>query len=434
MKKTILFIMILLLFSITFCGRSNEKTDDLSKDLNPIKVENIYKGKDFEKPISILDEKPNIKLKIGICKSVSGGLLLLADGLGFFEEQGLYPDFIVYPNNETLVNTFRYGNIDVAPIGLYDSMILLLNDVEFLGVVPMTYKGTLFATSNNSKITEFSKLKDAKLGLTKNSIDLFLLHKGLEIENKINISDIKIYYLPREIMLDAFNKKYIDGGFFNSFYSPNFETTNVLYDPTRFGSYRVETLLINKQFMNEHREAIKLIIRAYKKALMTYIQNKTIALQVICDANRLNVNLMEFEKALGYEPIIPIMDTTIDGIASLQKNETTMRNDFFHPNGIYNKEALEIINFIMNNIEEYKDPKYKENFEDIYLKLLRSKCFNILYLAETGFEYIKVEQKKITPEMKEKWKTNIVVNINEELKYIDYSIYGINTREDKNNN
>jgi ABC-type nitrate/sulfonate/bicarbonate transport system substrate-binding protein len=414
-------------FSISFCGSSEEQQsiEEEFSELQKVKVQSVDQVTDIEEKVNITQEKPDIRVSIGIYKSVSSGIILLGDALGYFNEVGLYPKIICYSDYESLVKAFQNGTVDMAPIGLYESIQLLLDEVEFLGVLPLTYKGITLATHPNSSIRSIRSIINGRIAISDRLIDRFLLHKGLKAHQDIEPDDLSLFYVPRTQIFDAYNKGLIDGGFFTSFECPPIHEINVIFEPTRFASYKVETMLVSNEFAEDNREGISLFIKGYKNALATYKQHRRTSIEIITHENRLNVSQRDFEKAVAFEPVIEVTDRYIQNrIEGVTNNENVLRNMFFHPNGIYNKEANEILDYIIQNVEPYTESTYRSRVEDIKLKLLRSTYFNILYLAETGFDYIPIQGINVTEVMKNQWKDNIR-DVKSISTTIDFTKYGL---------
>ncbi len=427
-------ILVTLFLLFCFCGNSGNTSGNKvdTDDLYTIKTKEIKETGKIEEKISILDEKPEIKVNIGIYKSSSAGILLLADALNFFEEQGVYPKFTLYPDYPSLVKAFKNKEVYIATIGLYKSLLLLLEGFEFSGVLPLSYKGITFAGHYRENLTNISSLKDKNIGFTEDTVDYMLLYKALNTAG-LDFDDVKLYSMPKEVIKKSFDEGYIDAGFFTGLYHPPMKDINVILGPTRYNTYKIETLLISKDFVNDEKEAVELIINAYKKALLYYKQHKESALEIISDKNRLDIAPEKFEQILGYEPLIDITKSKTEEINQIETNEDTIRNKFFHKNGIYNKEANKILDFIVNNIDKYKKNEYEEKLKDIKLKLLRSRYFTVIYLASSGFNYEQVDKVKIDPSLKKNWNKTLKKADESKYKNIDFSIYGLKKREETEN-
>lgn len=418
------FILSTVLFTFCYCGNSGSGAGENNGEdaLYTIKTKEIKEIEEIEEKISILDEKPEIKVNIGIYKSSPGGILLLADALNFFEEQGVYPSFTLYPDYPALVEAFKKGKVDIATIGLYDSLLLLLEDIEFVGVLPLSYRGITFASKYKNNIKTITPLKGKDIGITEDSVDYILLHTALSTAG-LDFDDVNLYTMPKPVIKKAFDENYIDAGFFSSLYHPPMTDINIILGPTRHKAYKVENLLINKEFVNDEKDAIELIIDAYKRALLYYKQHKDSALEIISHKNRLDVSPREFEKMLSYEPLIEITNNKKDGINDVETNEDIIRNKLFHTNGIYNKDTGIMLDFIVNNIKKYKDKKYKDKLEDIKLNLLRSRYFTVIYLASVGFEHENIDNIKISTEMKTKWAKTLTKSDENKYKKINPADY-----------
>jgi ABC-type nitrate/sulfonate/bicarbonate transport system substrate-binding protein len=138
MKKA--FLLMLLLFLILGCSDSQAEKGESFSDIPTIETPTIIKNNSINYPESILKNKEQVDISIGVYHSVSGGLLFLADGLEYFEKNGLNVTMKLYSDYKTLLDGFKKGEVDVATIGLYESIMLALEDIDFIGLAPLIWK------------------------------------------------------------------------------------------------------------------------------------------------------------------------------------------------------------------------------------------------------------------------------------------------------
>ncbi len=431
-KRILLSIIIVCSMFIVFCGNSERIIENSFADMPTMEV-NTSSRKDLTSPDSILNETNKVDITIGVYHSVSGGLLFLADGLDFFSANGLNVTIRLYGDYNSLVEGFKNQEVDVATIGLYESMIMALEDIDFVGVAPLiwrqlyymasrdeyieklktelaerirnTRKGNIISTEeviedkikvsyrvNGTKQEEIFDIRDIKnlkgkiIGLDINSIAYYILTNILISDGGMVIDEVNAISIPETQLKSEIFRGATDIGAFSEFNRIEEDAGGfVVFDSSKYKTHTVESLLFHRNFAIEHRDAVIRVIDGWKKAKVFLEEHPNIAMDIMTDRGRLNFPKDKLEQALESTPIIPIMNDPEDSQNTGQSVESVMRESYFNIAGNYSVEASQLLEFITKNYEAYNKIEYQIKTEEINTRLEEGYYFDIIYLEIAGF-------------------------------------------------
>lgn len=437
MKRIFLTLFLFPIF-IFYCSESDTITSESFADVSTIQITKIREKENVELPILVLDDKDEVNVAIGVYLSLSGGILFLADGLGFFREQNLNVTMKLYGDYKSLIEGFKNNEVDIATIGLYESMSIALEDIDFVGVAPLIYKRILFMVSKDNYIGKIAKnieneiknIKNGKdinierssediltvnykvndesietiynieeeikninrlegkiIGLDLDSIAYYILNNILINEVGLVLKEVDVIPIPDTQLKSEIFKGLTDIGAFTEFNKLDKESGGVMiFDSTNYKTHTVESLLVHRDFAIKSRDAVKKIIIGWKKAIAFLKRYPSITEDIMSDRSRLNTSKDELRKAIATDPIIPIMNSPGEYLKSGKSVEATLKESFFNQAGNYSVEAGQLLDFIAKNYEKYNKIEYQKRIQGIKNKLESGYYYNIVYLESATFD------------------------------------------------
>ncbi len=456
----LLFIISFFTIALLSCSVDNRTSKDSFADVSTIEISTVIEQKNLDKHPSILSEKEKTKVTLGVYHSVAGGLLFVADGLGYFSERNLDVQIRLYKDYKGLLEGFKKNEVDIATIGLYESMMLALDNVDFVGVAPLIWKQIYFMVNGNkyrqkfiTKIKEdlqkkygnrldedsfrladtdksiikytysikgvkktnsinfynyiknIKNLKNKIIGLDTESVAYYILNNVLINEAGLVIDEINEIWIPDTQLQSDLSQGKIDVGAFSDFNKLDENSGGmVVFDSSNYKTHTVESLLIQRKFAMNHGDAVVRVIEGWKKAVVYFKKYKNDAIDIMRHRGRLNFSKGKLEKALEETPIIPIMNNPVDNAKLGHKVEYELKESYFNIAGNYSVEASQLLDFITKNYKKYNKIEYQNKAQEIRKKLEKDYYFNIIYLSTAGFKESSVS--KPTNLNKNKWNEN----------------------------
>lgn len=445
-----LFIICIISLLIVSCSDNNIHSKDSFADVSTIEISTVIEQEKLDSHSSILSEEEKTKITLGLYHSVSGGLLFVADGLGYFSDKNLDVEIRLYKDYKGLLEGFRNNEVDVATIGLYESMMLALEDVDFVGVAPLIWKQIYFMVSVNkyrqkriAKIKEdlqrkydnkldadsfkleatdkdiikytysvnglkkegvvdfyeyiknIKNLKDKVIGLDTESVAYYILNNVLINNAGLVIDEVNEIWIPDTQLQSDLSQGKIDLGAFSDFNKLDESSGGmVVFDSSNYKTHTVESLLFQRGFAMNHGDAVVRIIEGWKEAVTYFKKYKNDAIDIMRHGGRLNFSKGKLEKALGEAPIIPVMNNPVDNARLGHKVEYELKESYFNIAGNYSVEASQLLDFITKNYKKYNNIKYQTKAQEIRKKLEKDYYFDIIYLSTAGFKEPSVSKPK----------------------------------------
>jgi ABC-type nitrate/sulfonate/bicarbonate transport system substrate-binding protein len=381
-----------------------------------------------------LSDTNKVDISIGVYHSVSGGLLFLADGLDFFTDSGLNVTMRLYGDYNSLVEGFKNREVDVATIGLYESMIMALEDIDFVGVAPLIWRQIYFMASRDEyleelkidltervkntrkgeiisteevgedfikvryrvnggikeemfNIRDIKNLKGKIIGMDIESIAYYILTNTLISEGGMVIDEVNAISIPETQLKSEIFKGETDIGAFSEFNRIEEDAGGlVVFDSSKYKTHTVESLLFHRDFAISHRDSVIRVIEGWKKAQVFLEEHPDIAMDIMTDRGRLNFPKDKLVQALESTPVIPIMNDPQNIQNDGQSVESVLRESYFNIAGNYSVEASQVLEFITKNYSTYNKIEYQIKTEQIKTKLEEGYYFDILYLEIAGFK------------------------------------------------
>lgn len=234
------------------------------------------------------NEEPALtKIRISEFRGINWASAYVADSLGYFKEEGLDPEFVIYKDGPIAFQGMHAGDSDFCLLSAEPVMRAYDEGMESYMILTNTNNRTYaFATNSDIKTVEELKGKTVFAGMPGSAPYSFVLSllKGAGLsENDVNFVNMEygaaVIALAEGqtdgIFFDIYNKKELEDAV------PN---VNILVDATDkaehiklYGSEYCETTIVTttKKYAEENPETVQKFVNASSKALDWISKNST---------------------------------------------------------------------------------------------------------------------------------------------------------------
>jgi ABC-type nitrate/sulfonate/bicarbonate transport system substrate-binding protein len=235
----------------------------------------------------------------------------MADDLGLFKKYNLEAQLIYIPSSATSVQALLGGSVDVITPGSSGVVIAAARGVPVVAVAASTRRAP-FTLFTQTEITKPEELKGKVTGVTRfnsttHMMTVLILRK-LHLENFVSVRQMG----DVPAMHHAFEQKLIAG--MVSSYGPKARhralTDAVALDIPYAGSM----MTVTRSFLQERRDTLERVLRAYVEGLAAFINQKERAKSILAKYMRRNQpEFLEetFDTASKYLEPIPRVDPSI---------------------------------------------------------------------------------------------------------------------------
>ncbi len=235
----------------------------------------------------------------------------MAEELGLFKKHNLEAQLIYIPSSATSVQSLLGGSVDVITPGSSGVVIAAARGVPVVAVAASTRRAP-FTLFTQPEITKPEELKGKVTGVTRfnsttHMLTVLILRK-LHLENFVSVRQMG----DVPAMHNAFEQKLIAG--MVSSYGPKARhralTDAVVLDIPYAGSM----MSVTRGFLQERRETVERVLRAYVEGMAAFLGNKERAKNVLAKYMRRNQpEFLEetFDTASKYLEPIPRVDPRI---------------------------------------------------------------------------------------------------------------------------
>lgn len=271
-KMRSLLLVTLLMLAFTACTNTGNATTDATTETAAEAATDEVKEEQTEK-------KDLTKVVVSEFRGLNWSSAYIADALGYFTDEGLEVEFMIYKDGPVAFQGMHAGDSDFCLLST--EPVLKAQDEGFESVLVLTntdMRGYAFATQTDIKTMEDLKGKTVFAGMPGSAPYSFVL--SLMANAGLGENDVTFINLEYGALINAFATQQIDGTFFDIYQLDELEAAvpemNILVNATDpktheelYGSRFSQTTIVTttKKFADENPETVQKFVNASVKGL-----------------------------------------------------------------------------------------------------------------------------------------------------------------------
>ena len=229
-------------------------------------------------------EEEMVTLKVGMLgKDIKTACIILADSLGYFEEEGVDVQFEKVNSLPDGLTAVSMDKLDILPFGVIPSCSYISQGTDVVIIGGTISEGSEGVTKEKEKYTELSDFAGKRIGCFRMETGHMVL-KGLLREAGVEADFV--YLESSQAIVEAVNKGEVDIGMVNSGYGYVAEQSgaHVAFQVGDFESdFPCCRQTASRTVVNDKRDALVKFEMAALRAYVTYLNDKETAIEALVE-------------------------------------------------------------------------------------------------------------------------------------------------------
>ncbi|MBF0240145.1 MAG: ABC transporter substrate-binding protein, partial [SAR324 cluster bacterium] len=191
----------------------------------------------------------------------------IADAKGWFKDAGLNIQLIdANPDYFASLNDVVAGKTDTSPFTLFDQIKFNLKGADLVMVLALDHSFGADGIIAKPSITEISKLKGQRIGVSRETYSEYILATVLKQES-LSLKDVTLIDMPSEKTLEAFLSDKIDAFIsWEPYLNQALEKGGIkLFDTSQIPGISPEGLVFHRAFIEKRRGDVDAIIKVWHR-------------------------------------------------------------------------------------------------------------------------------------------------------------------------